>query len=160
MSLIFYCIGLMGGHIRQETSENKLSETIVGRQQGGGGSVMVWGIFSWHALSPLIPVEGTLNSCAYLSIIADQVHPYMATVYPENDGMFQQDNATCHVSKIVLAWFEEHDEEFQLLPWPPNSPDLNPCENLREHLDRHIRQKDTPPRNLHELRNALLFSWS
>ncbi|GBN95391.1 hypothetical protein AVEN_241689-1 [Araneus ventricosus] len=91
---------------------------------------MVWGMFSWHALGPLIPVEGTLNSCAYLSIVADQVHPYMATVYPENDGAFQQDNATCHVSKIVRAWFEEHDEEFQLLPWPPNSPDLNPWENL------------------------------
>ncbi|GBO00022.1 hypothetical protein AVEN_41626-1 [Araneus ventricosus] len=95
----------------------------------------------------LIPVEGTLNSYAYLSIVADQVHPYVATVYPANDGLFQQDNATCHVSKIVPAWFEEHDEEFQLLPWPPNSPDLNPCENLWEHLDRQIRQKDPPPRN-------------
>ncbi|GBN02499.1 hypothetical protein AVEN_185898-1 [Araneus ventricosus] len=84
----------------------------------------------------------------------------MAIVYPANDGVFQQDNATCHVSKIVRAWFEGHDEEFQLLPWPPNSPDFNPCENLWEHLDRHIRQKDPPPRNLHELRDALLFSWS
>ncbi|GBO41765.1 hypothetical protein AVEN_236506-1 [Araneus ventricosus] len=45
----------------------------------------------------------------------------MATVYPANDGVFRQDNATCHVSKIVRAWFEEHNEEFQLLPWPPNS---------------------------------------
>ncbi|GBN99020.1 hypothetical protein AVEN_23185-1 [Araneus ventricosus] len=95
--------------MRQETSENKLPETIVGHQQDEGGIVMVWCMFSWHALGPLIPVEGTLNSCAYLSIVADQVHPYMATVYPENDGAFQQDNATCHVSKIVRAWFDEHD---------------------------------------------------
>ncbi|GBN64832.1 Transposable element Tcb1 transposase [Araneus ventricosus] len=143
-----------------ETSENKLPETIVGLQQGGGGNVMVRGMISFHDLGPLTPVEGTLDSCAYLSIVADHVHPYVATVYSANDGMFQQDNATCLVSKIVRAWFEEHDEEFQLLPWPPNSPDLNPCENLWEHLDRLIRQKDPPPRNLHELRDVLLFSWS
>ncbi|GBN24958.1 hypothetical protein AVEN_210173-1 [Araneus ventricosus] len=109
---------------------------------------------------PLIPVECTLNSCAYLSIVADQENPYMATVYPANDGVFQQDNVTCHVPKIVRAWFEEHDEVFQLLPWLPNSPDLNHCENLWDHLDRHIKQKDPLPRNLHELHDALLFSWS
>ncbi|GBN42181.1 Transposable element Tcb1 transposase [Araneus ventricosus] len=139
-----------------ETSGNKLPETIVGCQQGGGGSVMVWVMFPWHALGPLIPVEGTLNSCAYLSIVADQVHPYMATVYPANDGVFRQDNATCHVSKIVCAWFEEHNEEFQLLPWPPNFQ----ISNLWVHLYRQMRQKDPAPRNLHELCDSLLFSWS
>ncbi|GBL88493.1 hypothetical protein AVEN_159081-1 [Araneus ventricosus] len=92
-----FLLHLMDGRwrIRRETSENKLTETIVGRQQGAGGSVIVWGIFSWHYLDPLIPLEGNLNSCAYLSIVADQVHPYMATVYPANDGVFQQDNAMC-----------------------------------------------------------------
>ncbi|GBM15469.1 hypothetical protein AVEN_142127-1 [Araneus ventricosus] len=57
--------------------------------------MIVWGMFSLHILGPLIPVEGTLNSYAYLYIVANQVHPYMATVYPANDGMFQQDNAMC-----------------------------------------------------------------
>ncbi|GBL85077.1 hypothetical protein AVEN_221308-1 [Araneus ventricosus] len=88
--------------IRRETSENKLPGTIIGCQQGGGGSVMVWVMFSLHALGPLIPVEGTLNSCAYLSIVADQVHPYLATVYPANDGVFQQDNATCMCPKLSV----------------------------------------------------------
>ncbi|GBM81412.1 hypothetical protein AVEN_250806-1 [Araneus ventricosus] len=117
-------------------------------------------MFSSHALGPLILVEGTLNSCAYLSIVADQVHPYMATVYPANNDVFQLDNATYHVSKIVRAWLEEHDEELQLLPWPQNSTDFNPCENMWKYLDRHIRQKDPPSRNIHDLRDALLFSWS
>ncbi|GBM99369.1 hypothetical protein AVEN_243055-1 [Araneus ventricosus] len=98
---------------RLETSENKLPETIVGCHQSVGGSVMVWVMFPWQNLGPLIPVECTLNSCAYLSIVANQIHHYMATVYPANDGVFQQDNATCHVSKSVRTWFEEHDEEFQ-----------------------------------------------
>ncbi len=36
-----------------------------------GGSVMVWEIFSWHTLGPLVPIEHRLNATAYLSIVAD-----------------------------------------------------------------------------------------
>jgi len=36
------------------------------------------------------------NAMAYLSIISDHVHPFMATMYPSTDGYFQQDNAPCH----------------------------------------------------------------
>jgi len=25
-------------------------------QAGGGGCVMVWGVFSWHTLGPLLPI--------------------------------------------------------------------------------------------------------
>ncbi len=50
-------------------------------QAGGGGGVMVWGIFSWHTLGPLVPIEHRLNATAYLSIVADHVHPFMTTVY-------------------------------------------------------------------------------
>ncbi len=46
----------------------------------------VWGIFSWHTLSPLVPIEHRLNATAYLSIVADHVHPFMTTVYPSSDA--------------------------------------------------------------------------
>ncbi len=42
---------------------------------------MVWRIFSWHTLGPLVPTEHRLNATAYLSIVADHVHPFMTTVY-------------------------------------------------------------------------------
>ncbi len=58
--------------------------------------VMVWGIFSWHTLGPLVPTEHRLNATAYLSIVADHVHLFMTTVYPSSDGYLQQDNAPCH----------------------------------------------------------------
>ncbi len=44
-----------------------------------GGGVKVWGIFSWNPLGPLEPIEHCLNATAYLSIIADHVHPFMTT---------------------------------------------------------------------------------
>ncbi len=46
------------------------------------GGVMGWGLFSWHTLGPLVPIEHCLNATAYLSIVADHVHPFMTTVYP------------------------------------------------------------------------------
>ncbi len=69
----------------------------------------------WHTLGPLVPIEHRLNATASLSIVADHVYPFMATVYPSSDGYFQQDNAPCHKAKIILDWFLEHDNEFTLL---------------------------------------------
>ncbi len=65
-------------------------------QAGGGGGVMGVGIFSWHALGPLVQIEHCLCTTAYLSIVANHVYPFMTTVYPSFDGYFQQDNAPCH----------------------------------------------------------------
>ncbi len=54
---------------------------IVSTVQAAGGGGMMWGIFSWHTMSPLVPIEHRLNATAYLSIVADHVHPIMTTVY-------------------------------------------------------------------------------
>ncbi len=70
---------------------------LVSTVQAGGG-VMVGGIFSWHTLGHLEQIEHHLNTTAYLSIVADHVHPFMTTVYPSSDGYFQQDNVTKHKS--------------------------------------------------------------
>ncbi len=53
---------------------------LVSTVQAAGG-VMVWGIFSWHTLGLLVPIEHCLNATVYLSIVADHVHPFMTTVY-------------------------------------------------------------------------------
>uniref|UniRef100_A0A9J7X6Q2 Tc3 transposase DNA binding domain-containing protein n=1 Tax=Cyprinus carpio carpio TaxID=630221 RepID=A0A9J7X6Q2_CYPCA len=76
---------------------------LVSMVQAGSVGVMVWGIFSWHTLGPLVPIEHHLNTTAYLSIVADHVHPFMTTVYPSSDGYFQQDNAPCHNHTMSLC---------------------------------------------------------
>ncbi|KFM59137.1 Transposable element Tcb1 transposase, partial [Stegodyphus mimosarum] len=84
--------------IRRETSERNHPATIAGTVQAGGGSIMVWGMFSWHSLGSLIIVEGTMDQYKYASVLADHVHPYMRIVFPQDDGIFQQDNARCHTA--------------------------------------------------------------
>ncbi|KFM83329.1 Transposable element Tcb1 transposase, partial [Stegodyphus mimosarum] len=145
--------------IRRETSERNHPATIAGTVQAGGGSIMVWGMFSWHSLGSLIIVEGTMDQYKYASVLADHVHPYMRIVFPQDDGIFQQDNARCHTAASVRAWFEEHQDEFTVLPWPANSPDLNPIEHLWDHLDRIVRSMDPQPRNLAQLATALESAW-
>uniref|UniRef100_A0A0E9WSK0 Tc1-like transposase DDE domain-containing protein n=1 Tax=Anguilla anguilla TaxID=7936 RepID=A0A0E9WSK0_ANGAN len=62
-------------------------------------------------------------------------------------------------AKIVQEWFEEHDREFKVLPWPPNSPDLNPIEHLWDVLEKQVRSMEAPPHNLQDLNDLLLTSW-
>ncbi len=72
----------------------------------------------------------------------------MTTVYPSSDDYFQQDNAS------ISDWFFEHDNEFTLLKWPPQSPNLNPIEHLWDVVEREIRIMDVQPTNLQQLRDA------
>jgi len=66
-------------------------------------------MFSWLTLVPLVEIGHCLN--AYLSIVSDHVHPFMATMFPSSDGYFQQDDAPCHKARIISNWFLEHDNE-------------------------------------------------
>ena len=39
-----------------------------------------------------------------------------------------QDNVPCYKAKIVLSFLEE--EGIGVMKWPPQSPDMNPIENV------------------------------
>uniref|UniRef100_A0A9J7X087 Uncharacterized protein n=1 Tax=Cyprinus carpio carpio TaxID=630221 RepID=A0A9J7X087_CYPCA len=49
-------------------NENMDPSCLVTTVQAGGGGVMVWGMFSWHTLGPLVPIGHRLNATAYLSM--------------------------------------------------------------------------------------------
>ncbi len=54
-------------------------------------------IFLAH-FGPLVPIEHSLNTTAYLSIIADHVHPFMTTVYTSSDATSSR--IMHHVTKL------------------------------------------------------------
>ncbi|GBM81977.1 Transposable element Tcb2 transposase [Araneus ventricosus] len=139
--------------------EQLLPSCTAGHTQAGGGGIMLWGTFSWAALGPVVAVEQTMKAVNYLNIIADQLHPYVAFVFPTGSRFFQQDNAPCHKARIVLEWFEEHTDKFHLMSWPPNSPDLNPMEHIWDVMERQLRAQTPPCPNISTLRDRCLDIW-
>ncbi len=81
-------------HIEHESMD---SSCLVSTVHAGGG-VMVWCIFSWHTLGPLVPIEHRLNATVYLSIVAEHVHPFMTTVYLSSDATSSR--IIDHVTKL------------------------------------------------------------
>jgi transposase len=127
--------------------------------QAGGASVMVWGVCSWHALGPLVRLETTLTGARYVSILSDHLHPFMSCVHSDGLGRFQQDNATPHTSKVATTWLQEHSSEFELLRWPPKSPDMNIIEHIWDALQRAVQHRSPSPRTPSQLWTALQDSW-
>ncbi len=124
-SLLRYSDGRV--RIWRKEDESIDSSCLVSAVQAGGGGVMVWGIYYWHTLHPLVQIWASFK-CHSLPEYCCWSCPSLYSV--SSDGYFQQDNAPCHKTQIISDWFLEHDNDFTLLKWPPQSPDLNPIEQL------------------------------
>lgn len=52
--------------------------------------VIVWRIFSWHSLGPIVSIKKYLNTSKYLDSVADHVPYFMTTVHPSSGSHFQR----------------------------------------------------------------------
>jgi DDE superfamily endonuclease len=57
----------------------------------------------------------------------------------------------------LLAWKEDHDIE--TIKWPPQSPDLNPIENIWAQLKQAVEGRRPREKNKTELLVALSEEW-
>ena len=124
---------------------------------------MYWGAFCGISKGPLVAVNGRMDSEAYISVCTNHLLPFICGNNSGSDGVnleennwkFMQDNAPCHSSRRTLGWMKENGIE--LLEWPPQSPDLNPIENLWAILKRDIQKKQ--PKNACELDKFVREAW-
>jgi len=115
---------------------------------------MFWSAISATRTCSLVPVTGTLNSQGYIELLGTHLLPWLA----ENrlqQHYFQQDNASCHVSRLSQAFFR--DKELKILDWPANSPDLNPIENIWGILKDAVEKR--APKTLAELEAFAIDEW-
>jgi hypothetical protein len=118
--------------------------------------INVWGCFAAHGVGKLYRVEGILDAKGYHSILQRQMKPSMNQLFPDKNSFFQQDNDPKHTANINKSYLRRY--EVPTLPWPSQSPDLNPIENLWSILDDRV--KNRVPNSEKELFQVLEEAWN
>jgi transposase len=124
----------------------------------GGGSVMVWGCFTAQGVGYLTKIDGNMNGQLYLHILQDELLQTINWYHLDKNGIvFQHDNDPKHKAKIVTKWLKH--QQISVLDWPPQSPDLNPIENLWHWFKNRLNSYETQPTSIHELWEHIQDTW-
>ncbi|CAG8660808.1 13745_t:CDS:1 [Dentiscutata heterogama] len=120
-------------------------------------SHMFWGCFSWHGLGPIIPIRGRMNGEAYVKLLRRHAIPVVCQLVPDGQGIFQQDNAPAHTCSKVKNVFR--NANIPVLPWPAQSPDMNPIENMWQEVERCLRNFPDNPTSIQDLEEKVKAAW-
>jgi transposase len=136
----------------QELQEDCVQKTV----KHGGGSVMVWGAMGAGGVGELVFIDGIMNATMYRSILENNLDRSAARVGLSAGWIFQHDNDPKHTARCVKSFLAESGRE--VMPWPAQSPDLNPIEHLWEELGRRMSKHEV--RTKDELKARLIEEWN
>ena len=89
-------------------------------------------------MGPIVRLTGTLTAEKYIQLLKDHLLPW-AQQNLSKDWTYMQDNAPCHKARRVKTFFE--DENVKVMPWPPQSPDLNPLEKTLSDNKKSVEEE-------------------
>jgi len=119
-------------------------------------SVMVWGGISYNGKTSLHFVQGKVNAIYYKKIITEKGDEMRRLFRRRGRWYFLQDSAPSHRPNAVKE-FIKSTLGCDLLPHPPQSPDLNPIELIWAQMKSKIEAKR--PKNKTELKSAIEREW-
>ena len=93
----------------------------------------------------------------YTQILQRYLVPFIRDNFSDGTHRFMQDNDPKHMSRTARNFFEANSINW----WktPPESPDLNPIENLWHELKEHLRA-NPKPHNKQELIAGIKSFWT
>ena len=117
--------------------------------------VHVWAGISRHGATKICIFDGIMDADLFCNILETTLVPFIREKLP--DHRFMQDNDPKHTSRRARAFFEEKNINW----WrtPPESPDLNPIEDLWHELKFFLESK-VKPRNKQELVDGIKKFWA
>jgi transposase len=125
----------------------------------GGGSVMIWGCMTFYGPGFMCKINNTMDQHIYKDILQEYL---LQTIdwydLDAEQVIFQHDNDPKHKSRSIQEWLGE--QEFDVIEWPPQSPDLSPIENLWATLIRRLNQYESPPKGMIELWERVESEWN
>ena len=142
----------------KKAGEGLSDRLIEGTLKFGGGSLMMWGCMLWEGPGYACKIDGKMDGDLYIKILEDELGESLAYYNKQPASIiFQQDNDPKHTCKKAKAYFQ--DQEYQVLQWPAQSPDLNPIEHLWHHLKRHLAAYEEEPKGILELWERVQKEW-
>ncbi len=118
--------------------------------------IMVWGCFAANGTGYLYRINGIMDSAVYKGIMQDVMIPSAEYLFDDGDYIFQQDNDPKHTSNLLKDWFPEAG--IKVLPWPSQSPELNPIEHLWNLLDLETKLRKAKTKD--QLIETLQKAWN
>ncbi|GFU92681.1 transposable element Tcb1 transposase [Trichonephila clavipes] len=130
--------------LRWHRGERTLTVCIRHRHTGPSPGMMVWGAIGYTYRSPLVSIDGTLNSVRYSPGVLRPVA--LSFIRVLRNPTFKQDNARPHVTDIVRTFLDT--ENVRLLNWPARSPNLSPIGNVWSMVTKREARHHTPVTNV------------
>lgn len=124
--------------IRRRPEEEFFPECVVQKVKFPQ-KIMVWSVISCKGPGQLYVVQNTMRTDQYLNVLNNILIPQLNEWFPDGNCVFMQDSAPCHVAKKVKGFFSENGLE--VLPWPGNSPDMNPIEGIWNDLKNKVNKE-------------------
>lgn len=98
-----------------------------------------------------------MTADVYRRILENEMVPSVQNLYNRGEPfIFQEDNDPKHCARMIKEWHQDHG--VHRMEWPPQSPDLNPIENLWAMLDRKAKKRRCS--NERELFTLLQDTWN
>ena len=116
---------------------------------------MIWDGITGGQKTRLLVVNGTLNAQKYINqVLVPEGVPFMQR--NAQIVTLQQDNARPHTARLTQHFLQQNN--IIVLPWPANSPDLNPIEHIWDKLGKDIWNQQIS--NIRDLETALQGAWA
>ncbi|MCW3101274.1 MAG: transposase-like [Chthonomonadaceae bacterium] len=118
----------------------------------------IWACFSASGLGYCHIHNQNLNGKYFTRILDDNLlasADLLFTESPRQQWWLLQDNAPSHRAGVAKTWLHNHG--ISCLDFPPYSPDLNPIENLWQHIEKRVEER--APNTMEELQDVVAEEW-
>jgi hypothetical protein len=152
----YICLGAHGQVWVQRPEDTAyLSQYVAQGHVSFAPKIGIWGCFTSQGVNALRIFEDNMDTRLYTDTMQQYMKPCALRLWPNSEWFYLHDNASYHGSYRSCQWF--HNKGINLIELPPFSPDLNPIENLWNHLKQRIEKRRA--QNMSELTEIISDEW-
>ncbi|CAC5418299.1 unnamed protein product [Mytilus coruscus] len=124
-------------------------------------SLMIWGCIPYESVGTFTVVTCNINDLKYIEIVDHFVWPVtfcIARHFPDDNYIYQDDNAPVHRANSVKEYMEKH--QLHGMEWPAQSPDLNITENMWRKIKLELQKQTHNITTKSQMETAIRNIWT